>query len=247
MNKVLLGMVLVGTTTLAVNEVQTVGVAASYTNTMYKAENQFVPIPLINLSYERFFIRGLKPGFKIYEEPEFNFSIIVDPLAGYFDGWYINGSDMKEGYKNIDNRDYQFMYGLEANYNFTDDIFGTLGYMWGSDGSKGELAITHVKYLTDRLVFMPSFSLKYYDNKFVDYYVGVTKEEALKNSKIDREYNTNDSFTAGITITFEYAATEQTTISVFGGYDYFDDKIADSPIVDKNGQFYGGIGLRYSF
>ena len=62
MNKVLLGMVLVGTTTLAVNEVQTVGVAASYTNTMYKAENQFVPIPLINLSYERFFIRGLKPG-----------------------------------------------------------------------------------------------------------------------------------------------------------------------------------------
>ena len=48
MNKILLGMVLVGSTALAVNEVQTVGVAASYTNTMYKAENQFVPIPLIN-------------------------------------------------------------------------------------------------------------------------------------------------------------------------------------------------------
>lgn len=248
MKKILFGMVLVGTTALAVNEVQTVGIAASYTNTMYQSKNKVIPLPLINLNYERFFIKGLKPGFKLYEEPDFTFSAIIDPLAGYLDGWSIKGSDMKDGYKNIEDRDFHTMYGLEASYNFTENTFGTLNYMWGgSKGSKGEFAITNINYLTDRLVFMPSINIKYYDSKFMNYHVGVSKKEVLNNSKIDKEYNTNDSFTAGISLTFEYAATEQTTINIFTGYDYFDDKIADSPIVGKDHQIFGGIGLRYSF
>lgn len=240
----LLGLLLLSTTALAY---ETVGLAASYNTTMYKSDGKLIPVPLINLNYKNLFLRGLKPGFKIYQEPEYEFSIILDPLGGYFDGWAVNGSDLKSGYDNISDRKIQFMYGLEMKSNFHENLESRLSYLWGDKGSKGELSFTYIGQVNDRLMLMPQVNIKYYNNKFVDYYISTDEDDVKNNSKINDVYRTNDSFTVGVSLTAEYAITEQATLNTFIGYDYFDKKIKNSPIVDKSGQIYGGIGIRYSF
>lgn len=228
-------------------EVQTIGVGGRYSNGIYKMKGDFRPIPLINLNYNGFFLKGLKPGYRLYEEPGFNFSLMLDPLGGYFEGWSVKGSDMKSGYKDIDERKIQFMYGLNIDYDFTEDILGNMNYMWGEHGSKGEASLTYVYVATDRIVVLPTINFKYFNGKFMEYYVGVSNKEAAKNSGIKKSYTASDSFTAGASLTVEFSLTEQFMLSTFAGFEYFDNKIADSPIVDKDYQAYGGIGLRYSF
>lgn len=246
MKKILVGITLLSTTILA-EQPQTIGIAASYTNSMYQSKGQFIPIPLINLHYKDLYLKGVKVGYTLYKEDNFQFGAIINPLGGYFDGWTIKSKDMKNGYKNIKDRKSQFMYGVETSYMFDENVMGNISYLWGSKGSTGKAELTYIKELNDRLIIMPSINFKYYNKKYLNYYIGVSKDEVTKNEKISKEYKTNDSFTAGVNLTVEYRITEQTTASIFGGYDYFDKKIKNSPIVNKKGQVYGGIGIRYSF
>lgn len=139
------------------------------------------------------------------------------------------------------------MYGLNLDFNLSENVFGNINYMFGEEGDKGEAYLTYVGYITDRLVILPSISAKYYSDDFVDYYVGVTKKEVLENEKIKKEYKGDNSFSLGASITAEYSITEQFIVSVFTGYEYFDEKISDSPLVDKDNQVYYGVGFRYSF
>lgn len=227
--------------------IQTAGVAGNYSTSLYKGKNQIRPLPLVNLNYNRFFIKGLKTGFTLYEEPQFKVNAIIDPLAGYFDGWSVKGSDMDNGYDEIDSRKTQFMYGLDVDFEFSEELIGNINYLFGSKGSKGELSLTYIIPVSERLVILPSANIKYYQSKWVDYYTGVSKNEVSKNTKIDKTHKGKDSFSAGISVTVEYAVTEQLSASTFVGFEYLGDKISDSPIVKDNHRVYGGIGVRYSF
>lgn len=227
--------------------IQTVGVAGNYSTSIYKGKNQIRPLPLVNLNYNRFFIKGLKPGFTLYEEPQFKVNALIDPLAGYFDGWTIKGSDMDNGYDELDTRKSQFMYGLDVDFEFSEEVIGNINYLFGSKGSKGELSLTYIIPVNERLVILPSAGVKYYQSKWVDYYTGVSSEEVSKNTKIDKTYKGKDSFSASASLTVEYAVTEQLSANTFVGVEYFGDKISDSPIVKDNHRVYGGIGVRYSF
>lgn len=228
-------------------QVQTIGVAGKYYKSFYKSDEKIIPVPLINLNYNRLFLNGVKAGFTLYAEEGFKFSAIIDPLGGYFDGFTVKAKDMDKGYDKIEDRNSQFMYGLNLDFNFSENVFGNINYMFGEEGDKGEAYLTYVGYVTDRFVILPSISAKYYSDDFVNYYAGVTKKEVSLNDKIEKEYKGNNSFSLGASVTVEYSMTEQFIISAFTGYEYFDDKISNSPIVDKNNQFYYGVGFRYSF
>lgn len=42
---------------------QTIGVGAYYKNSVYHSKNQVNALPIINLEYNRFYLKGYKPGF----------------------------------------------------------------------------------------------------------------------------------------------------------------------------------------
>ena len=248
MKKLLLMSLLVSIATYGEDfQIQTVGTAGKYYDTFYKADKKIVPVPLVNLNYKRFFLNGVKAGFTLYEETGFKVSAVIDPLGGYFDGFAVKSKDMDRGYDKIADRDSQVMYGLNIDFDFSENVFGNINYMFGKEGDKGEAYLTYIGYVTDRLIVLPSIGAKYYSDDFVNYYVGVTKKEVSLNDKIEKEYKGNNSFSLGASITAEYSVTEQFIMSVFAGYEYFDDKISDSPLIEKNNQFYYGVGFRYSF
>lgn len=48
---------------------QTIGVGAYQKNTIYHSKNQVNMLPIINLEYNNFYLKGYKPGFIFYKEP----------------------------------------------------------------------------------------------------------------------------------------------------------------------------------
>lgn len=241
--KKFIGIIAILSSVLAYGEVQTVGLSGLYSNSFYKSKNEISPLPLLNITYKSFYIREMNIGYELYTEPEFKVSTFIEPFAG----WKIKSKDMENGLKNISNRNYQIMGGFALDFDFSEDILGNINYSFGKKGSKGELSLTKIYPIGDRIIIMPTISFKYYQKDYLNKYVGITSNEVATNYSLNKKYSTTDSFSTGASITTEINITEQTIATVFIGIEYYDNKISNSPIVRSNIQMYGGIGVRYSF
>lgn len=230
------------------NPIQTAGIALNYIRSIYNAEGEIRSLPLLNLRLNRFFLRGsLELGYIFYEEPMFKFSLIVNPLYGYFDGWTIKSKKMKDGYRNIDNRKAFPVGGVSLDAFLTDEIFTNLTYQIGKNGSKAEITFGTIFRIFDRFTIIPSISGKIMDKKFTNHFIGITEQEVIKNAKIKESYKGRTSFSGASNISLECAINDNFAATIFSGIEIVDDKIKKSPIVKINTQLYGGLGLRVTF
>ena len=113
---------LLGVSVLAEANTQTIGIGAYYKNSVYHSKNQVNALPIINLEYNRFYLKGYKPGFIFYKESDINFSAIIDPIGGYSD-FAIRKSKFKDGYKNLDSRNTQVMGGFALDDKISKEVF----------------------------------------------------------------------------------------------------------------------------
>ena len=81
----------------------------------------------------------------------------------------------------------------------------------------------------------------------MNYYIGLNENDVKNNTLIKNTYRGEDIISGGVNATIEIAATEQFSVSIFGGYEHYDSKIKKSDLVKENKQIYAGIGIRYSF
>lgn len=225
---------------------QTVGVGVYYKDSIYNAKKQVGVLPIINLEHKNFYIKGSNFGYTLYKEPEFKFSAIINPIGGYTD-FAIRKSDFKKGFENIKTRKTQFMGGLAIDFKLDKNSSGHIEYVFGNKGSKGSLKLNKIFGITDRIVFIPGISFNYFNSKYIDYYIGLDKEDVKNNSFIKNTYKGKDTISGGVNATIEIAATEQFSVSIFGGYEHYDSKIKKSDLVKENKQIYAGLGFRYSF
>ena len=251
MKKLLMASLIISGLSLANEDTpQTMGISANYIDSFYKSEKSEIrPLPLLNLRFGRFTIKGpLEIGFILYEEPQFSISVLANPLSGYFDGWAIKATDMKDGYKNIENRDSQLMGGIGIEFSFDEEntLIGNANYTIGGKGSSGAFNLSKIFLPHERLAIIPSGAIKIKDKKYIDYFTGINEKEVQNNYAIEKKHSGKTSVGVGASLTVEYSFTEMLSVNSFVGVEYI-DKIDDSPIVDKNHQVYGGIGVRFSF
>lgn len=225
---------------------QTVGVGVYSKNSVYHAKNQVNVLPIINLEKGNFYLKGYKPGFIFYKEPDFKASLIADPLGGYGD-FAIKKSDFNKGYEKLETRKTQFMGGLALDFKLDKTTIGHAEYVFGNKGSKGNIKLNKVFKLDDRFTFIPGLSFNYFDSKYMNYYIGLNENDVKNNTLIKNTYRGGDVISGGVSATLEIALTEQASLSIFGGYEHYDSKIKKSDIVKQNKQVYGGVGFRYSF
>ena len=69
---------LLGISVLAQANTQTIGVGAYYKNSVYHSKNQVNALPIINLEYNRFYLKGYKPGFTFYKESDLMWGLALD-------------------------------------------------------------------------------------------------------------------------------------------------------------------------
>lgn len=221
------------------------GVGIGAGSSIYKGgETKAYPVPMLDVNYKDFYIKGIEAGYRFYKNTPISLDVFLDPISGYG----VKGNDLGKGYDNIDNRDPQAMIGLAINYN--PEFEGAIvraSVMAGENGAKSRLSLIRPIIVDSTLTVVPGIHANFYSEDFVDYYFGVTTEEAIKNKNIDRSYSPNSAYSLGLGIALEKKLTDKISLMSFVSLEKFSDEITDSPIVDKSYILVAGVGAKYFF
>lgn len=248
MKKLLIGLstLALSLTAAASNKVG-VGAALGYSDSIYKgAENEAYPIPLLDINYGNFYVKGIALGYTFYQDDAFAASLYLDPLGGFA----VKGSDLGNGYNAIDDRDFQAMFGIRLDAD--TGIYGIrTGFtaQAGEEGAQVKLSAFRPYHVNSKLVLVPSIHIKGYSSDFSDYYFGVTSEEKNRsgNDKITNSYEADAAYSYGVNLTAEYSVSHNLSLVGFLGAEKFSDEISDSPIVEDEVLFLLGAGAKFYF
>lgn len=222
------------------------GLGIGSSSKLYKQEDDNVtPLPLIDIRYDNFYVEGVNIGYQAYKNELLTMSIFLDPLAGF----PVEGKDMKNGYKSIDDRETQAMLGIKGDFNISNiDMRGTALVQAGEHGSKARVSLFKVISM-DKFRIIPSAFISYYSADFSDYYFGISEKEVVRNnsSKITGTYEADGALSAGLRITGDYSINDRLSLLIFLGAERFSDEIKDSPIVENSTIYSAGVGAKYFF
>ena len=85
MKKILLGLLaLTMSATLFAENKFGIGAGIGLSDSMYKgAEDKAYPMPLLDINYGDFYVKGVTVGYQFYQDDAFAASLFLDPLAGF--------------------------------------------------------------------------------------------------------------------------------------------------------------------
>jgi len=206
------------------------------------ASNKITPIPLIELYYKKFYVQGIQAGYHFIDNERFTFDARVgfvfaglDPddspdLAGMMqrdptvEGGFV--FDWKPGKYKLSTSLYTDMLGVskgqQAGMNFSRTwTFGQ--YRWG---------------------LTPSIGVVWQSSNYIDYYYGVTPEEA-QPGRPAFDGHSAVNFESGL-LAFFRLSTRVTLVGLVQ-IQRLDNKISESPIVDAKRGIFGLLGATYMF
>lgn len=247
-----LGTVLLGSSLMAFDLTGSVGVmGVSGTSPYQGVGSQSTLAPTFEVKSGDFFMRTgevrysvFSMGYDLIKGETSTLSLIVNPLGGY----RVKRSDLESGYKNIEDREYQFEAGLKYGYSTGwNNIHLGVYALGGEHGNQVGANILRPFRVTDKLTVIPRAYVTYFDEDYVDYYFGVTKKEAADNSKISRSYKGKAGATSGLDIAVSYNLSETWNIVGFAGVENLSSDMTDSPLVERDYIYRTGLGVTYKF
>ena len=217
------------------------GFEAMYKTIPYRdVDDKIRPFPFISYRGDRLFFQGLELGIKLIKWENFEVAAIGTYRFGGYeadDSAFLEGMDDREG-------------TLEAGLNVklkTD--FGNLSAKWLFDvlgkHEGHEIKIFYMKkFRVKRLLIRPYVGLSRHSSKKADYYYGVEPTEARSwRPAYDVDYAIN--WEAGVKVGYEIS--RHFMFMLHGGFEFFDNDIIDSPIVDEDKQYSVFAGVVYRF
>ena len=222
-----------------------IGAGIGVSNSIYKdTEDKAYPIPLLDINYGNFYIKGITPGYFIFKNEMISLSTFINPISGF----PIKAKDIGEGYTNIDDRDFQAMIGLRADLNTGIAGFKSgASIQFGKHGSEAKISLFRPSKISDKLTLIPGIHIKGYSRSYTNYYFGVTYDEANRSSKDNllKEYEAKEATSIGATLSAEYNYNEKLSFIGILGLEKFDNEITKSPITNDNSLFLVSVGMKY--
>ncbi len=248
----ILGTALMGTSLMAFNLTGSVGVMGVTGTSPYQGVGtQEAIAPVFEVRSGDFFMRTgevrysvFSMGYDLIKDDRANLSLIINPLGGY----RVKRSDLPNGYKNIEERKYQFEGGVKFSYatGWENIHFGAYA-LGGEHGNQVGGSIFRPFRITEKLTVVPRAYVTYFDEDYVDYYFGVSQSEADRNSSISKEYKPDGGVTTGLDIAINYNISETWSIAGFAGVENLSSEITNSPIVERDNIYRTGLGVSYHF
>jgi outer membrane protein len=110
------------------------------------------------------------------------------------------------------------------------------------DGITGELSFSYpIKH--SRGYIVPNVAAVYQDDRYTDYYYGVSDVEATAGRPA---YEPGDALNTEIRVDWAYAITDKWLLSGKLGYELLDDSIQNSPLVDRDDLWSVNLGIAYN-
>ncbi|WP_018692726.1 MipA/OmpV family protein [Algicola sagamiensis] len=192
----------------------------------YGEKREIVPLPLIGYYGADLTVLGPFISYKIYKNEIFSFHALTQPRFNEYDS---SDSDIFRG---MEDRDETLEAGFGISIDLGDWDFGVNAQHDVLGKHKGYELSASVDYelMFGKVSMTSSLGVKYLSEKFVDYYYGVEKKEAM----IDRPfYEGEEAINPGVGISFEMQALGG--FAKFGlDYTWYDDAITDSPLVEHS-------------
>jgi outer membrane protein len=206
------------------------------------ADNQTRLIPVIDLQYERFYLRGIQAGFQLIESERFSLDITG---RGQFAGYEEDDSSFLAG---MTERRETFEMGLTAAWDL--GMFGleatvAADALGRSDGVQASLELAWSKVFgRGKGGLFPSVGLVWQNADFIDYYAGVRPEEA-RPGRPAFEGSSALNFGAGLRGFFKVA--DRARFVGLLRVERLASTFEESPIVDSRWGYFGLVALTYEF
>jgi outer membrane protein len=236
-----------------------IGAMVGSSSRLYKTEGKSVSYrPIIGAEVGNFYLVGTEVGYKKKINPKLTLTgfsqifggLALQGLGGALGGATLDNSDMKEGYRGINDRKTQVEFGIRGMYD-TDIHVRLVGEVRGGErGGTAKTSVIRQFRPTQRFIVVPQLNFTVLNKNITNYYFGVTESEANSSEswKIDKEYKVgNIGFATSIGLAGSYYITRKLSLFVLTEIQYVSDEIKDSPIVDTNINYYVGTGVKYKF
>jgi outer membrane protein len=223
----------------------TIGVGAYMQTQPYKGVDPLIiPSPVIFFDNSIFYIRWSRAGIYFYgdkgEDFSWGFSLTAQPRTfGYkeSDSTYLKG---------MDERETTFEGGLAFSAQKKDAYIEIMLLTDVLDRYDSWLIKTEIgdKYTLGDFSFYPSFIFSYQSKKFVDYYYGVTEQEATLTRE---KFTPSGGIQAGVQTYIKYPLTESFATLINLRADMIPYSAFDSPIIEDKVIYSGLASIIYTF
>ncbi len=224
----------------------TIGLGPYFQTQPYKdVSTILVPSPVIFFDNGLFYVRWSRAGMYFLgdkqEDYMWGFSITAQPRPNGYnssDSSYLKGMD--DRYNTIEG-------GLAFSATYKDTYIEIMALTDLLDRYDSWIVRTEIgdKYTLGKFSFYPSIILMYESDKFVDYYYGVTQEEASRTPY--NYYKPSGGFDIGIQTYIRYPITDNFAALVNIRADRIPETAIDSPLTNDSYIYSGLLSLIYTF
>ena len=206
------------------------------------ASNKITPIPLLELYYKNLYVQGIQAGYHFIDTKEFT----LDARMGFvFAG--LDPADSPD-LAGMTKKDPSIEAGMvfdwkpgkyRLNTSLYTDILGvSKGQQAGINFSR---TWTFGQY---RWGLTPSIGCVWQSSNYIDYYYGVTPEEAQPGRPA---YDGHAAVNFESSLLAFYRLSNRITLVALVQAQRLDNEISESPIVDTSRAFFGLVGATYRF
>ena len=197
-------------------------------------------VPLVRFEGERAYLRGLRGAVRLFESPGYELAVFGQVrLEGYDseDSPYLAG--MADRRASLD---------LGVASTWTSQRFGALELSAAADaldrsGGYELAAAWTVRFTAGAWTFLPSASMRWQDERMVDYYYGVRASEAVVGRAA---YSANAAVTPEVSLLATRPLGERWSLFARASHARLPSEVRDSPLVDRNGTTSLFLGVGYS-
>lgn len=219
-----------------------VGVNVLYADTAYDTDAEVRVLPGVFYDNNRFYARGASAGAYLINDGTNQLSASVQLAGNSFDP-----DDAEGALSELDERKISASAGLS--YQRRTSIGGirlqaATDILDRSNGSTARLSYIG-RVTKDKLTVFPSIGFEYYDDKYNEYYYGVSDKESIETGVA--AYTANSSLNPYVNISANYDFSDKWAGFFNQSLSYLPNEQYDSPLVDSRTESTTTLGLLYKF
>ena len=197
-------------------------------------------VPLVRFEGERAYLRGLRGGLRLVESPGFELAVFAQAR--------LDGYDSKDSPYLVGMEDRRASLDLGLASMWTSPRLGALELSAAADaldrsGGFEVAAAWTGRFAAGGWTFLPSASLRWQDDRMLDYYYGVRSSEARAGRVA---YSADAAVTPEVSLLATRPLGLRWNLFARAGHAWLPSQVRDSPVVDTSSSTSLFLGLGYA-
>lgn len=222
------------------------GGAMGYSQYVYKDYDHLIlPIPMINYNSDTFYVRGLSAGYYLFQNRQQSVALDLSYSPRQFDPDDTDNAQLKF----LGKRHSTVLLGARYHANTDYGKWDAALHFDAADESDGGIT-ANVNYsyplsIDRNLTITPAVGIDWHNDKYNDYYYGVSQREA--NASGLSAYHADGGVSPYVNLGMRYRISDDVTAAAAVRYTWLSDEVSDSPMAGRDGIYSTFVSVSYHF